>query len=158
MKIEIRKTETKDISEILKLISEFAEESFLLEFLEVTEENLLAHIFGDDSFVLSLVAFHEDKVIAYAFFYPTFSSFRGQKSVYIEDIFITENYRKFKIGERMLKEIARIGKDFGAVRMDFQVLKNNYPAIEFYKKHGALMDEDERHFKFVDEAFVDLCK
>lgn len=58
----------------------------------------------------------------------------------------------------MLREIARIGKEFGAVRMDFQVLEWNTPAVNFYKKHGAIMDEDERHFKFTDEAFERLTE
>ena len=58
----------------------------------------------------------------------------------------------------MLKEIARIGKKRGAVRMDFQVLDWNTPAINFYKKHGAIIDEEERHFRFIDEAFEKLTE
>lgn len=137
---------------------EFAEHSDLLEYLEVTENDLQKVLFGKDAFVQSLMAFDDETPIAYAFFYPTFSSFRGQKSVYLEDIFITKKYRKYGIGEKMLKEIARIGKEFGAVRMDFQVLKHNESAIRFYKKYGAVMDKDERHFKFTDEAFESLAE
>lgn len=158
MKIQIEITKIENTPAIIKLMREFAEHSNLLEYLEVTENDLQNALFGKDSFVSSLMAFENKTPIAYAFFYPTFSSFRGQKSVYLEDIFITSDYRKHGIGEKMLKEIARIGKDFGALRMDFQVLKQNEPAIKFYKKHGALIDEDERHFKFVDEAFENLCK
>ena len=157
LKLKIRTTKFADIPAILKLMREFAEHSDLLEYLEVTENDLQKALFGENGFVQSVMAFDGNLPIAYAFFYPTFSSFRGQKSVYLEDIFITKDYRKFGIGEKMLKEIARIGKDFGAVRMDFQVLKWNDTAINFYKKHGAIMDEDERHFKFTDEAFERLA-
>ena len=90
---------------------------------------------------------------AYALYYLNFSSFRGQTGVYLEDIYIQKDFRKYGIGELMLKQIARAGKENGAVRMDFQVLDWNTPAINFYKKHGAVMDESERHFKFTDEAF-----
>ena len=31
-------------------------------------------------------------------------------------------------------------------------------AIEFYKRHGAEMDDSERHFKFTDEAFRRLAE
>lgn len=155
---EIKKTVSNDIPAILELMREFAEYENLLEYLEATEKTLREVIFGKDAFVQSLMAFDGEKPIAYAFFYPTFSSFRGQTSVYLEDIFITKDYRKYGIGEKMLREIARLGKQFGAVRMDFQVLKWNEPAINFYHKHGALMDADERHFKLVDEAFKDLAK
>lgn len=158
MKIQITKTKDTDIPAILKLMHEFAQYENLLEYLEINEKNLNEVMFGKNAFVKGLMAFDDETPIAYAFFYPTFSSFRGQKSVYLEDIFITAKYRKYGIGEKMLKEIARIGKAFGAVRMDFQVLEWNMPAVNFYKKHGALVDEDEKHFKFVDEAFKTLAK
>jgi GNAT superfamily N-acetyltransferase len=156
MQIQITRTKPSDIPAILELMREFARYEDLLEYLEVSAEDLKKVMFGDDAFVQGLMAVDDQKPIAYAFFYPTFSSFRGQKSVYLEDIFITEKYRKYGIGEKMIRAIARIGKDFGAVRMDFQVLEWNAPAIGFYHKHGALMDADERHFKFVDEAFENL--
>lgn len=158
MVINIQKIESQDIPAILELMREFAEYESLLEYLEVTKSDLQNVMFGEDAFVKGLIAFDDETPVAYAFFYRTFSSFRGQKSVYLEDIFITRDYRKSGIGKKMLKEIARIGKSFGAVRMDFQVLEWNKPAIKFYKKHGAIMDEDERHFKFTDEAFEKLAK
>lgn len=156
--LSVKTTTLQDIPAILELMREFAEYENLLEYLEVTAEDLQKAIFGENAFVKCLIALDDIKPIAYAFFYPTFSSFRGQKSVYLEDIFITSEYRKYGIGEGMLREIARIGKEFGAVRMDFQVLKWNEPAIGFYKKYGAIMDEDERHFKFTDEAFEKLAR
>ncbi len=42
--------------------------------------------------------------------------------------------------------------------MDFQVLEWNQPAIGFYKKLGAVIDKDERHFKFVDDNFRNLAE
>ena len=158
MKLQLTHTTPGDIPAILELIREFAEYEDLLEFLEITRKDLEEVMFGEDSFVQGLMAFDDQTPVAYAFFYPTFSSFRGQKSVYLEDIFITEKYRQFGIGEKMLKEIARIGKDFGAVRMDFQVLEWNTPAVKFYEKHGAEKEADERHFKFTDEAFERLAE
>ncbi len=156
MKLQIRETKISDIPAILALMREFAEFENLLEYLEVTEEGLKVVLFGENAFVQSLIAFDGEKAIAYAFFYPAFSSFRGQTSVYLEDIFITAKYRKYGIGEKLLKKVAQIGRKFGAVRMDFQVLEWNLPAVRFYEKHGAVIDEDEKHFKFVDAAFQKL--
>lgn len=158
LNLSIKKAVPENIPAVIELMREFAEFENLLEYLEVTEESLQKVIFGEDSFVKCLLAFDDDKPIAYAIFYPTFSSFRGQKSVYLEDIFITARYRKYGIGEKMLKKVTKNGKEFGAERMDFQVLEWNTPAVNFYKKHGAVMDEDERHFKFTDEAFENLAK
>lgn len=158
MNIQIKKAKSVDIPAIIKLMREFAEFENLSDSLEVNQENLRDAMFGENAFVEGLIAFDDETPVAYAIFLPYFSSFRGQRSVYLEDIYITENYRKNGLGEKMLKEIARIGKEKGAVRMDFQVLDWNAPAISFYKKHGAVIDDSERHLKFTDEAFQKLTE
>ncbi len=157
MNFQIETAKEEHIPAIVKLMREFAEYENLLESLEITEGKLLEAVFGDEGFVECLIVTSGGEPIGYALFYMVFSSFRGQKSVYLEDIFIKKDFRKYGIGELMLKQVARIGKENGAERMDFQVLDWNTPAINFYKKHGAVMDESERHFKFTDEAFERLA-
>lgn len=154
------RTETaaeKDIPAIIELMREFAEYENLLEYLEITEEKLFEAMFGKNGFVEGLIVFDNEKPVAYALFYRFFSSFRGQVSIYLEDIYVTGNRRSLGIGERILKQIARIGKEKGTVRMDFMVLDWNEPAVKFYQKLGAVMDKSERHFKFTDEAFEKLA-
>lgn len=157
MNLRIETAKEKDIPAIIELTREFAEYENLLDYLEITGEKLLEAMFGENGFVEGLIAFSGEKPIAYALFYLNFSSFRGQFGIYLEDIYITEKYRSRGVGELMLKQIARVGKQNGAVRMDFQVLDWNAPAIKFYKKHGAAVDEAERHFKITDEAFQNLA-
>lgn len=156
MNFQIETAKENHVSAIVALMREFAEYENLLDFLEITEEKLCHALFGENGFVECLIATSEDRVVAYALYFLNFSSFRGQTGVYLEDIFIKKDFRKYGIGEMMLKQIARAGKESGALRMDFLVLDWNAPAINFYKKHGALMDESERHFKFIDEAFQKL--
>ncbi len=153
---DIRTARPEDIPAIIGLMREFAEFESLLDYLEVTDESLAEVMFGADAFVKGLIALDDEAAVAYAIFYPSFSSFRGQRSVYLEDIFISKDYRKHGLGELMLRAVAKAGKKFGAVRMDFQVLDWNSPAVKFYKKHGAVQDKDERHFKFTDGAFEKL--
>lgn len=157
MNFQIETAKEEHITAIVELMREFAEYENLLEYLEITEEKLYNALFGENGFVECLVATSEDQLIAYAIYFLNFSSFRGQIGIYLEDIFIKKDFRKYGIGELMLKQIARAGKQQGAMRMDFQVLDWNAPAINFYKKHGAVMDESERHFKFTDEAFQKLA-
>lgn len=158
MNFNIRKAAETDVSQIIALLREFAEFENLSEYCETTEEKLLDAMFGTKAFVEGLIAFDKETPIGYAIFYPNFASFRGHRGVYLEDIFIKPDYRGKGIGEAMLKRIARIGAVGGAVRMDFQVLDWNESAIKFYENFGAEMDESERHFKFTDEAFLNLSR
>jgi GNAT superfamily N-acetyltransferase len=113
-------------------------------------------MFGEQAFVEGLVAFHDEDPIAYAMFYPYFASFRGQCGFYLEDIFIAEDFRRNGLGEAMIKIVAKLAKQRGYERIDFQVLEWNTPAVKFYEKLGAVRDDSERHFKFIDGAFRSL--
>ncbi|MEZ5427057.1 MAG: GNAT family N-acetyltransferase [Pyrinomonadaceae bacterium] len=157
MNLQIKPTSSRDIPAIIELMREFASYENLSQYLEITGEKLNEALFGRNGFVEGLMAFDGETPVGYALFFPYFSSFRGQRSLYLEDIYITERYRNSGLGEKMLRHIARIARRQGAVRIDFQVLKWNTPAINFYLKHGAVMDEEERHFKFTDQAFERLA-
>ncbi|CAN5274756.1 GNAT family N-acetyltransferase [soil metagenome] len=157
MSVLINKAELENIPQIIALLREFAEYENLLDFCEVTEERLKIALFGEMKVAEAIVAFDDETPIGYAVFYPNFATFRGQRGFYLEDIYITKDFRGKGVGEMMLKYIAKLGKERGFERIDFQVLDWNTSAVEFYKKLGAIRDDEERHFKFTDEAFIKLA-
>jgi len=156
MDIQIRKSTPNEVPTIVRLMRDFAEFEDLGDYCEITEDRLFDVMFGDDAFVEGLVAFHEGEAVAYALFYPYFASFRGQCGFYLEDIFIAEDFRRNGLGEAMVRIIARLAKKRGFERIDFQVLEWNTPAVKFYEKLGAIRDDSERHFKFIDNSFQTL--
>lgn len=158
MTFEVKKASENDISEIINLLREFAEYEKLSDYCEITDEKLLDAMFGEQKIIEGIACFDNEKMIAYAIFYPSFASFRGQRGIYLEDIYLKPEYRGRGIGEAMLKEIARFGRKIGAVRIDFQVLHWNESAIKFYEKLGAEMNADERHYRFAGEAFEKLTE
>ena len=157
MNVEIRKCTAEDVSAIIGLMRDFAEFENLGNYFEATEERLSVAMFGEKGFVEGLVAAEGEKIFAYALFYPYFASFRGQTGYYLEDIYVSDEYRGKSIGEAMLRSIAAIAKSRGFERLDFQVLEWNAPAVRFYEKFGVIRDDDERHYKFIDEAFHRLA-
>lgn len=158
MDIKVRNAVNDDGAAIISLMRDFAAFERLSDFFTITEEMLVDALFGDTRFVEALVAEADGAIAAYAIFYPNFSSFRGQTGYYLEDLYIGEKYRGCGLGEAMLREIAKLGAARGLVRIDFQVLNWNKSAIGFYKSLGGVVDDDERHFKFTDEAFKSLVK
>jgi ribosomal protein S18 acetylase RimI-like enzyme len=157
MNILIEKASPEDMSAVIALVHEFAEYENLLPYCRVTEETLRNAVFGENAFVQCSIARDEGLPIGYTIYYPNFASFRGQLGYYLEDIFVKVEYRGRGVGDRMLKAIAQEAKSRGFERIDFQVLEWNTPAIAFYHKLGAVRDDEERHFKFVDEAFESLA-
>jgi len=157
MTIRVEKVVEENIPQIIALMHEFAEYENLLEFFEATEERLKLALFGDGKVAEAILAFDGDVPVAYAVFFPNFATFRGQRGIYLEDIFITKDARGRGLGEMILKYIAKLGRERGFERIDFQVLEWNTPAIGFYEKLGARRDDEERHFKFTDAAFQNLA-
>lgn len=156
--MEIREASSTDLEAITTLMRDFAAFEELATYFEATAENLAAVMFGEHAFVKGLVAEENGEVSAYALFYPNYATFRGQRGIYLEDLYISKNYRGRGIGEAMIRKIAQIAKEQGCQRIDFQVLEWNQLAVSFYEKLGADRDETERHFKFTDRAFEELAK
>jgi ribosomal protein S18 acetylase RimI-like enzyme len=153
----IEKAAEENIPQIIALMREFADYENLLDYVEVTEERLRVALFGETKVAEAVIVFDGETPIGYAVFYPNFATFRGQRGLYLEDIFITKELRGKGVGEMILKYLAKEAKARGFERIDFQVLEWNTPAINFYEKLGAQRDNEERHFKFTDDAFQNLA-
>ncbi|HEY2866426.1 MAG TPA: GNAT family N-acetyltransferase [Pyrinomonadaceae bacterium] len=157
MDIEIRPARDGDIQDVIRLMREFAEYEKLIDSFEVTAEKLTDVLFGQRKVADMVVAAETSAPVGYALFYPYFASFRGQRGLYLEDIYVSTEFRGRGVGERLLRAVAMAAVERGCERIDFQVLEWNEPAISFYEKVGADRNDDERHFKFSDAAFRRLA-
>jgi GNAT superfamily N-acetyltransferase len=157
MSYTIEPINEQDIPAVLALMAEFAEYEKLSRYLAITEEKLREVMFAEHAFVSGLIGTSNSEPVGYAIFYPSFSTFRGQRGIFLEDLYVSEKSRGTGLGELMLRRIAALVRSQGIERIDFHVLDWNTPAINFYAKLGAVRADDERHFKFTDEAFASLA-
>ena len=155
--MKIRQIGPGDLADIVSLIHEFAEFENLTAYCEVDEHRLFAAMFARNAIVEGFAAFDGDSLGGYTLFYPGFSSFRGELGFNVEDLYVREEYRGKGIGHLLLQMVARTAHDRGLVRLDLMVNSQNPAARAFYKKLGARCNSDERHFKFSDQAFIDLA-
>jgi len=158
MPIYIRSALLSDVTEIIRMMRDFAEFEKLSDSFTVTEKSLADAMFGRDGFVEGLIVENGDEPVGYMLFYPYFASFSGQTGLYLEDVYIEQPFRGQGIGEALLRRLAHTARGRGCERIDFQVLDWNAPAIRFYQKLGAVSNDDERHFKFAGDAFELLAQ
>ena len=59
-----------------------------------------------------------------------------EKSIYIDDIFVLEEFRHQGIATKLYKQIESIAKDIGAKRIDLTVWQFNKTAMKFYESLG----------------------
>ena len=62
--------------------------------------------------------------------------------LYLEDIVVTEAARRGGFGRLLFDAVVAEARATGAVRLKWQVLDWNEPAIGFYKKMGADIERD----------------
>lgn len=157
MNTNIRAAAEEDVPKIIELMKEFAEFENLTHDFSITKESLLDAVFGDKSFVCLLIGEMENKIIAYALLYPKFASFRGERSLYLEDLYVKSEERGKGFGLTMLKAAAKYAKSNDFQRLDWQALNWNTPAINFYNKIGAQSNKENIDFRLIEKDFENLA-
>ena len=136
---KIRKANTSDVKDILRLLIELAVYEKEPDAVKVTEEELIRDGFGNNPRYECLLAEFNSKVVGLAFFTPRYSTWVGD-TLHLEDLVVTEKMRGKGIGTLLYREFLLVAKERGVKRVEWSVLDWNKTAIDFYKKSGAIVD------------------
>jgi GNAT superfamily N-acetyltransferase len=147
MNIKIRKALKKDSSEVIRLIKELADFEKLEPPVKTATQNLIKDIYSKSSPIKVLVAEYNKQLIGYAFYFFTYSTFLAKKTLYLEDIYISNEYRSKGIGKIFFNELLNIAKKNKCGRMEWHVLDWNENAIKFYKNLGAKELKEWKYFR-----------
>ncbi len=101
----------------------------------INEENmrkLLADNAGNGIF-----AYIDEKPVAFMYYYYNYPMLIGDKCMYIDCLYIEEEYRHCGVGTDFLKHISRKALDEGCGRLEWLCLTWNTPALDMYDKIGA---------------------
>ena len=126
---------------ILRFIRLLAEYEKMADLVTATEEELRRQLFEEKKAEV-IFAVLDGKEIGFALFFHNFSTFLGRSGLYLEDLYILEEYRGKGYGKALFRELARVAVERGCGRFEWWCLDWNLPSIEFYRSMGALpMDE-----------------
>jgi GNAT superfamily N-acetyltransferase len=141
MNILIRKAERKDCARLLELIQELAEFEKAPQEVTVTLSHFEESGFGEKPVGSAFVAEVDGVVEAFALCYIRYSTWKGQR-MYLEDILVSEKMRGKNIGTLLFNRLIEEAKEKKLHGMVWQVLNWNKPAIAFYKKYNADLDDE----------------
>ncbi len=153
----IRAARADDSATIATLIRELAAYEQLEAQARAGAEDLRRHLFGDRPAAEVLLAEVDGQPVGFALFFPTFSTFRGQPGLYLEDIFVRPEHRGRGIGKALLAAIAAIAVGRCCGRLEWSVLDWNEPSIGFYRSLGALPMEEWTVYRLDDSALARLA-
>jgi GNAT superfamily N-acetyltransferase len=146
----------RDVPLILRLIKGLAEYEKLAQEVVATEERLRQSLFGPHPSAEVVIAYVDDEAVGFALFFHTYSTFLGQRGLYLEDLFVLPEWRGRGAGRALLTHLARIAAERGCGRFEWSVLDWNEPAINFYKNLGAKPMHEWTIFRVAGDSLTAL--
>lgn len=96
--------------------------------------------------------------VGFALFFHNYSTWRGKRGLYLEDLFVPPSERGRGVGKMLLSELARIAVARDCARMEWSVLAWNRPAIDFYRALGATAMDGWTVYRLTGDALDALAR
>ena len=96
--------------------------------------------------------------LGFALFFHNFSTFLGRAGIYLEDLYVREEYRHKGYGKGLLKKLAQTAKERGCGRLEWWCLDWNKPSIDFYLSLGAQPMDQWTVYRFAGESLDKLAE
>ena len=155
VEIRIRKATEQDAPTIIRLIIALAEFEKLPPPDEAARDRLIGDAFGARPRFEIFLAEVEGRVVGYAFVFETYSTFLALPTLYLEDLFVLEEFRGRGVGYALFRHCAQEALRRGCGRFEWAVLDWNRHAIEFYERLGARHLHDWRIYR-LDRAALEM--
>jgi GNAT superfamily N-acetyltransferase len=133
----IQEVTEANFSDFLSLIINLAEYEKLQPPDRAAQQRLRQDCLSNKPKYQAYIGKVDNTPVSYIIYFFTYSSFLALPTLYLEDIFVLEQYRREGIGEKMFTFIKQVAKREGCGRIEFTVLTWNTSAQKFYAKNGA---------------------
>ncbi|CAN5310109.1 GNAT family N-acetyltransferase [soil metagenome] len=138
MSLAIRIARVDDVGTILGFIRALAAYEKLSHEVIADEAQLAKTLFGMRPAAEVLIAEDAGTPVGFALFFTSYSTFLGKPGLYLEDLFVDPPARSHGVGGALMAALARlcVERDYG--RFEWSVLDWNEPALQFYRRLGAV--------------------
>jgi len=156
--VNVRTASSNDASEVHALILELAEFTDDGKKVSSTIENIRAALSGGEPLLNAFIAEQDGNSVGVAIVYLTFSTWRGTKGVYLQDIYVRPDLRSTGTGRQLLSAVATWAAAQGADHLRLSVDADNLTAQSFYGHAGMLHRDDEMTFQISGASFEKMGK
>jgi len=138
----IRPATPADVPTILRFVRALAAFEREPDAVEATEPMLTDALFGAQPAAEAVIAENAEGPVGFALFFHNFSTWKGRRGLYLEDLYVTPEARGAGVGAALLRHLADLALDRGCARFEWSVLDWNEGAIRFYRALGAVAQEE----------------
>ena len=154
--MNVRKAIKQDSGKLLELIGYKAEfDRSMKGFngdISTTKEKIERTLFGNYPFAHALLLEVDGEIQGFALFHYRYSSFRGEPSIWLDDLLVMGNHRSRGYGANIMNALKAEAEKSLTSHISWTASPHNVKAHAFYKKLGAeveRMDGQRPYFRWV---------
>lgn len=144
----IRNVQEEDMSEVFQLMHAFAKFDDPEYQLKITQDQLKDAYFSEKPDLFALVIEVEKVIVGFLNYNFSISSFELRYCLWVEDVFILEEFRSKGIGKQLFNHVRQIASDKECAMVEWMVRSNNTNGIKFYENIGAEVDPGTIYVKW----------
>jgi GNAT superfamily N-acetyltransferase len=132
----VRPAEPGDFEEICALLQAHAVHEGAADQARLHRTETYDALFGVQPLVWAHIASPPEApevVAGFALWYPTFSSWETRAGIWLEDLYIKPEYRRYGLGRELLATLRSLTEG----RVEWDVARGNDDAESFYRRLGA---------------------
>jgi GNAT superfamily N-acetyltransferase len=156
-KIVIRMARAEDSALIHRFITDLAIYEKAEEEVVASVADIRNSLFADKSTTSAVICQIYDQAVGFAVYFFNYSTWLGKHGLYLEDLYVSPQFRGSGAGKALLKHLAKIAVANNCGRFEWNVLDWNEPAIQFYKSIGARPQEEWVAYRLTGKALQELA-
>ena len=157
MSLHIRTATANDAELILRFITDLAIYEKAEHEVQTDVAGIRDSLFGEGSTTHALICEQDGVAIGFAVYFFSYSTWLGKHGIYLEDLYVSPEYRKLGAGKALLQHLAQLAVARGCGRLEWAVLDWNTPAIEFYESFGARPKDDWISYRLTGQALLNFA-
>ncbi|MFF7706030.1 GNAT family N-acetyltransferase [Pseudomonas sp. NPDC007930] len=157
MPLTIRPAQPQDAATIHGFIVELAIYERAEHEVVASIDDIRNSLFAEGTPTRALIGELDGQPIGHAVYFYSYSTWLGRNGIYLEDLYITPEHRGSGAGRALLQQIAREAVANGCGRLEWSVLDWNEPAIGFYRKLGAVAQDEWVKYRLDGQALRDFA-
>ena len=156
-KITYRMAKEKDAGLVMTFIRQLSVYEEMEDSVQATEELLRENLFRKKGAEV-LFAVVDKKEVGMALYTAGFAGYLGKQNLFLDTLYVAEEYRREGIGQAIFKKLAEIAKEQGYGRIEWICLKENQPGMNFYQKQRANMLDSCVTFRMEEDVMHGLSE